>query len=123
MSHDIGCCWRNDILDCSFEIIDDGLRHATDRDSEPQFPWENFSRRRSLYSSNLSSLASSINFFCLCLSSLSAGDSRNAGGARNTAEGGGTLLLAISSPSISSMYEMFSVISHRCLILLWSLAK
>ena len=59
---------------------------------------------KSLYSSYLSSLfflASSISFCRLCLSSsLSAGDSRKAGGARNVAGGGGTLLprvLAISS--------------------------
>ena len=65
--------------------------------------------KRSLYSSYLPYLfflASSINFCCLCRSSLSAGDSKKAGGARNVAGGGGILFLVISSSS--SIYEICS---------------
>ncbi len=47
-----------------------------------------------------------MSFCCLCLSSLSWGDSRNAGSARCIAGGGGILILATSSSS--SMYEIFS---------------
>ena len=57
VSHDVGCCW-NDIFDCSFEIIDDGLRQI-------EIVSRNFLEKNSSNLSSLFFLASSINFYWL----------------------------------------------------------
>ena len=61
-----------------------------------------------------------MSFCCLCLSSLSWGDSRNAGGARYSAGGGGILRLATSSSS--SMYEslLYLALNFRPVVLVGS---
>ena len=90
VGHDIGCC----CLGCYSRLLlrDPWWWTAIRRDSGQQFPWGSLSRKGLFIHRTcpLSSFLLRRLFSAVSVSSLSAGDSRNAGSARNIAGGVGT---------------------------------